>query len=89
MSVLATVDMLSPFRSIDRLSSPSILIEPLAQRGKLRWQVRMGRRSLIFHEEQAARAFAAQLHMRLLWLQEHANTDDEFAPHTNSLCFLC
>ncbi len=89
MSVLATVDMLSPFRSIDRLSSPSILIEPLAQRGKLRWQVRMGRRSLIFHEEHAARAFAAQLHMRLLWLQEHANTDDEFAPHTNSLCFLC
>lgn len=80
MSVLATVDMLSPFRSIDRLSSPSIVIEPLAQRGKLRWQVRMGRRSLIFHGEQAARAFAAQLHMRLLWLQEHANPDDEFAP---------
>lgn len=80
MSVLATVDMLSPFRSIDRLSSPSIVIELLAQRGKLRWQVRMGRRSLIFHEEQAARAFAAQLHMHLLWLQEHANPDEELAP---------
>lgn len=80
MSVLVIADIHSPFRSIDRLSSPSIVIEPLAQRGKLRWQVRMGRRSLIFHEEQAARAFAAQLHMRLLWLQEHANPDEEFAP---------
>jgi hypothetical protein len=80
MSVLAIVDMFSPFRSIDRLSSPSIVIEPLLQRGKLRWQVRMGRRSLIFHQEQAARAFAAQLHMRLLWLQQSASPDDGFAP---------
>jgi len=62
------------------LSSPSIVIEPLLQRGTLRWQVRMGRRSLIFHQEQAARAFAAQLHMRLLWLQQSAGPDNEFAP---------
>lgn len=62
------------------MSSPSIVIEPLVQRGKLRWQVRMGRRSLIFHQEQAARAFAAQLYMRLLWLQQHANSDNEVAP---------
>ena len=62
------------------MSSPSIVIEPLVQRGKLRWQVRMGRRSLIFHQEQAARAFAAQLHMRLLWLQQSADSDDQHAP---------
>ncbi|PKM26778.1 MAG: hypothetical protein CVV09_05270 [Gammaproteobacteria bacterium HGW-Gammaproteobacteria-13] len=62
------------------MSSPSIVIEPLLQRGKLRWQVRMGRRSLIFHQEQAARAFAAQLHMRLLWLQQNASPDDQQAP---------
>lgn len=62
------------------MSSPSIVIEPLLQRGKLRWQVRMGRRSLIFHQEQAARAFAAQLHMRLLWLQQSASPDDQQAP---------
>lgn len=55
------------------MSSPSIVIEPLLQRGKLHWQVRMGRRSLTFHHEQAARAFAAQLHMRLLWLHESSN----------------
>lgn len=58
----------------------AIVIEPLLQRGKLHWKVRMGRRSLIFHQEQAARAFAAQLHMRLVWLQESASPDDEFAP---------
>ncbi|MDF3196001.1 hypothetical protein [Pseudomonas sp. 1928-m] len=62
------------------MSSPSIVIEPLLQRGKLRWQVRMGRRSLIFHQEQAARAFAAQLYMRLLWLQQSASPDDQQAP---------
>lgn len=62
------------------MSSPSIVIEPMVQRGKLRWQVRMGRRSLIFHQEQAARAFAAQLHMRLLWLQQSASPDDQQAP---------
>ncbi|WP_339523957.1 hypothetical protein [Pseudomonas sp. EA_35y_Pfl2_R111] len=58
------------------MSSPSIVIEPLLQRGKLYWQVRMGRRSLIFQQEQAARAFAAQLHMRHLWLQQGASPDD-------------
>jgi hypothetical protein len=62
------------------LSAPSIVIEPVLQRGKLHWQVRMGRRSLIFQQEQAARAFAAQLHMRLLWLQQSATAGDEIAP---------
>jgi hypothetical protein len=64
------------------LSSPSIVIEPLLQRGTLCWKVHMGRRSLIFHQQQAAGAgaFAAQLHMRLLWLQQSAKPDDPFAP---------
>jgi hypothetical protein len=62
------------------LCSPSIVIEPLVQRGTLCWKVHMGRRSLIFQQQQAAGAFAAQLHMRLLWLQQSAKPDDQFAP---------
>lgn len=62
------------------MNTPAITIESLLQRGQLYWKVRMGRRSLIFHQEQAARAFAAQLHVRLAWLQQSASPDDEFAP---------
>lgn len=50
------------------------------QHGRLHWQVRVGRRALTFHEELAARSFAAQLHMRLLWLEQNANLNDESAP---------
>jgi hypothetical protein len=31
----------------------------------VRWCVRLGKRTLMFDDESAARAFAAQLHMRL------------------------
>ncbi|WP_337057084.1 hypothetical protein [Pseudomonas sp. USHLN015] len=34
------------------------------------WQVKMGQRGVSFHEELAARTFAAQLHMRLEWLRQ-------------------
>lgn len=62
------------------MNPPAIVIEPLLQRGQLHWQVRMGRRALTFHEEQAARTFAAQLHMRLLWLQQSSELADHYAP---------
>ena len=62
------------------MSVPEVVIEPLHQRGQLHWQVRMGRRALTFHEEHAARAFAAQLHMRLAWLQQTQALDSELAP---------
>ena len=61
------------------MTPPNIVIEPLLQRGTLCWQVRMGRRGLIFHHEHAARAFAAQLHMRLLWLQHTTEPDASMA----------
>lgn len=76
-SDIVAAETAHPGRSTDRLSSPSIVIEPLLQRSKLRWQVSMGRRSLIFHQEQAARAFAAQLHVRLLWLRKSAETESQ------------
>jgi len=47
-----------------------VRIECVQQHGKTHWQVRMGARGLIFHEELAARTFAAQLHCRLLWLRQ-------------------
>lgn len=54
-----------------------IRIETLQQRGRQLWQVRMGRRALTFHEELAARSFAAQLHVRLAWLKEQAVQDNQ------------
>ena len=36
----------------------------------------MGRRALTFHEELAARTFAAQLHLRLNWLHQQAQQDN-------------
>lgn len=56
---------------------PEIRIEALQQRGRQLWQVRMGRRALTFHEELAARSFAAQLHVRLAWLKEQAAQDNQ------------
>jgi len=38
-------------------------------------KVRMGPRGVTFHEELAARTFAAQLHQRLLWLRELAECE--------------
>ncbi|WP_079202175.1 hypothetical protein [Pseudomonas sp. CC6-YY-74] len=54
-----------------------IRIEALQQRGRQLWQVRMGRRALTFHEELAARSFAAQLHVRLAWLKEQVVQDNQ------------
>jgi hypothetical protein len=55
-----------------------VRIECLQQHGKTRWLVRMGARGLTFHEELAARTFAAQLHCRLLWLRQlEGNQRDE------------
>jgi hypothetical protein len=62
------------------LPPSAVVIEPQMQHGQLHWQVRVGRRVLTFHEELAARTFAAQLHMRLLWLQQNTNPGDESAP---------
>jgi hypothetical protein len=47
-----------------------VRIEQRQQRGITLWQVWLGKRCLTFHEEVAARAFAAQLHYRLLWLRQ-------------------
>lgn len=46
-----------------------VRIDVLEQRGRAIWQVRMGARAVSFHEELAARTFAAQLHQRLEWLR--------------------
>jgi len=54
-------------------------IERVQQRGQTLWRVRMGSRGLTFHEELAARAFAAQLHHRLLWLNQL--NQDGHKPH--------
>ncbi|MBM7061943.1 hypothetical protein JQX08_14625 [Pseudomonas sp. UL073] len=53
-----------------------VRIETLERRGKRLWQVRLGRRAVTFEHEQAARAFAAQLHLRVSWLREQAESLD-------------
>ncbi len=50
-----------------------VQLEALQRRGRTLWQVRLGARALVFHEELAARSFAAQLHQRVLWLRALAN----------------
>ncbi|MCY1539653.1 hypothetical protein D9M68_752500 [compost metagenome] len=57
-----------------------VRIENLQRQGHTLWQVRMGPRGVIFHEELAARTFAAQLHQRLLWLREQAEYDHGVYP---------
>jgi hypothetical protein len=52
-----------------------VTLETLERRGRTLWQVRMGPRGVLFHEELAARTFAAQLHQRLLWLRELAERE--------------
>ncbi|MHC5351047.1 hypothetical protein [Metapseudomonas furukawaii] len=49
-----------------------VRIESFDKAGKTFWRVRLGQRSLTFHEELAARAFAAQLHLRMGWLKARA-----------------
>lgn len=51
-----------------------VRIEAIDRDGKRLWQVRLGRRVVTFEHEQAARALAAQLHMRAHWLRQEAET---------------
>ncbi|XQE65179.1 hypothetical protein ACOAPY_10740 [Pseudomonas sp. P3C3] len=53
-----------------------VRIDRLERQGQVLWRVQMGRRSLTFHEELAARAFAAQLHLRLSWLNQKGLAED-------------
>ena len=53
-----------------------VRIDRLERKGRILWQVQMGRRSLTFHEELAARTFAAQLHLRLDWLNQRGLAED-------------
>lgn len=53
-----------------------VCIEFIERQGQRLWQVKLGRRALTFQQESAARAFAAQLHMRLDWLAQAQRSDD-------------
>ncbi|KAF1066164.1 MAG: hypothetical protein GAK45_02007 [Pseudomonas citronellolis] len=51
------------------MQSQEVAIEVVEQRGQACWLVRLGFRGVRFAQEDAARAFAAQLHTRRLWLR--------------------
>ncbi len=53
-----------------------VCIELIERQGQQFWQVKLGRRALTFQDEAAARAFAAQLHMRMGWLGQEQRSDD-------------
>lgn len=55
---------------------PQVCIERLERQGQTLWRVRFGRRTLTFHEELSARAFAAQLHMRLSQAEQPPQSED-------------
>jgi len=59
------------------LTAPTIQIDLIHQHGRPAWKVRMGRRAVVFHEELAARTFAAQLHMRLNGLEQREPSDEQ------------
>lgn len=48
---------------------PEVELHCIERYGRVLWRVIAGKRVLTFHEEMAARTFAAQLHLRLNWLQ--------------------
>ena len=52
-------------------------VERSERNGRLVWVVRLGRRTLSFQEELAARTFAAQLHQRGHWLRQQAAPSTE------------
>jgi hypothetical protein len=54
-------------------SPQSVQIEVQHAKGRTLWCVRLGKRAVTFHEETAARAFAAQLHMRAQWLNTQSS----------------
>lgn len=47
------------------MNERDVLLERMDKPDGVRWCVRLGKRTLMFDDESAARAFAAQLHMRL------------------------
>ncbi|WP_252275425.1 hypothetical protein [Pseudomonas subflava] len=49
---------------------PDVRIERRESAERPVWVVSLGRRALAFHEELAARTFAAQLHLRFGWLRQ-------------------
>jgi hypothetical protein len=57
-----------------------VTIERLEREGEPLWQVAFGRRKLTFHEELAARTFAAQLHLRRSWLDAQPPASCEEPP---------
>ncbi|UVE19720.1 hypothetical protein NVV93_09780 [Pseudomonas sp. LS44] len=57
-----------------------VLIEAIEKRGKQQWQVRLGSRYVTFVQEQAARAFPAQLHLRVHWLHQQSDVTDSANP---------
>ncbi|MDD0843515.1 hypothetical protein [Pseudomonas sp. Gutcm_11s] len=58
---------------------PDVRIERREHKGQPLWLVSLGKRSLSFHEELAARTFAAQLHQRFSWLRQqlHGESSEE------------
>lgn len=44
---------------------PEVELHCIERQGQMLWRVTAGKRVLTFHEELAARAFAAQLHLRM------------------------
>lgn len=54
---------------------PDVRIELRHYKGQAQWVVSMGRRAVAFHEELAARTFAAQLHQRFSWLRQQNQPD--------------
>lgn len=54
---------------------PDVRIELRETKGRPLWVVTLGRRTLSFHEELAARTFAAQLHQRFSWLRQQLGED--------------
>ncbi len=58
-----------------------VRIDVREKHGQRLWQVRAGRRCLIFQDEFAARQFAAQLQLRMQWLAERRN-ESPAAPAT-------
>lgn len=47
------------------MTEQAVQLERIDKPNGVRWCVRLGKRTLMFDDEGAARAFAAQLHMRL------------------------
>jgi hypothetical protein len=59
---------------------PDVRIELRESKGRTLWLVCLGRRTLTFHEELAARTFAAQLHQRFSWLRQQWRDEEQEQP---------